>query len=101
MISKASYGTRKGISTFFSFVNDRTDDEDFSLESATVSTVPAHDEYPRKASIILAQGKFADAIAEIERGHEAIMDFLQRSNFPELVSKSAEIAWFSTNGLRK
>jgi excinuclease UvrABC helicase subunit UvrB len=46
-----------------------------------------------KASIILAQGKFADAIAEIERGREAIMDFLQQSNFPELVSKSAEIAF--------
>src|SRR2546423_1812257 len=46
-----------------------------------------------KASIFLAQGKFADAIAEIERGREAIVDFLQQSNFPELVSKSAEIAF--------
>jgi excinuclease UvrABC helicase subunit UvrB len=46
-----------------------------------------------KASIFLAQGKFADAIAEIERGRETIVDFLQQSNFPELVSKSAEIAF--------
>jgi excinuclease UvrABC helicase subunit UvrB len=46
-----------------------------------------------KASIFLAQGKFADAIVEIERGREAIVDFLQQSNFPELVSKSAEIAF--------
>jgi excinuclease UvrABC helicase subunit UvrB len=46
-----------------------------------------------KGSIFLAQGKFADAIAEIERGREAIMEFLQQSNFPELVSKSAEIAF--------
>jgi excinuclease UvrABC helicase subunit UvrB len=46
-----------------------------------------------KASIFLAQGKFADAIGEIERGREAIVDFLQQSNFPELVSKSAEIAF--------
>src|ERR1700719_4210766 len=46
-----------------------------------------------KASIFLAQGKFADAIAEIERGREAIVDFLQQSNFSELVSKSSEIAF--------
>jgi excinuclease UvrABC helicase subunit UvrB len=46
-----------------------------------------------KASISLAQGKFPDAIAEIEHGREAIVDFLQQSNFPELVSKSAEIAF--------
>src|SRR5258708_20613271 len=46
-----------------------------------------------KASIFLAQGKFADAIAEIERGRESIVDFLQQSNFPELASKSAEIAF--------
>ncbi len=46
-----------------------------------------------KASIFLGQGKFADAITEIERGREAIVDFLQHSNFPELASKSAEIAF--------
>src|SRR5438132_10222431 len=46
-----------------------------------------------KASILLGEGKFADAIAEIERGREAIVDFLQQSNFPELVSKSSEIAF--------
>src|SRR5881275_2128902 len=46
-----------------------------------------------KASIFLGQGKFPEAIAEIERGREAIVDFLQQSNFPELVSKSAEIAF--------
>src|SRR5438046_5507435 len=45
------------------------------------------------ASIFLAQGIFDDAMAEIERGREAIVDFLQRSNFPELASKSAEIAF--------
>ena len=46
-----------------------------------------------KASIFLAQGRFADAMAEIERGREAIVDFLQQSNFPELASKSAEIGF--------
>ncbi len=46
-----------------------------------------------RASILLNQGKFSEAIAEIERGREAIVEFLQKSNFPELVSKSAEIAF--------
>ncbi len=46
-----------------------------------------------KASILLGQGKFAEAIAEIERGRDAITDFFQHSNFPELVSKSSEIAF--------
>jgi len=32
-------------------------------------------------------------MAEIERGRDAIADFFQQSNFPELVSKSSEIAF--------
>jgi UvrB/uvrC motif len=46
-----------------------------------------------KASILLGEGKFADAIHEIEAGRDAITEFLQQSNFPELVSKSSEIAF--------
>src|SRR5438046_5479927 len=46
-----------------------------------------------KASILLGQGKFAEAMGEIERGRDAITEFLQQSNFPELVSKSSEIAF--------
>ena len=44
-----------------------------------------------RASILLGQGKFAEAMSEIQRGREAIADFFQRSNFPELASKSSEI----------
>jgi hypothetical protein len=44
-----------------------------------------------KASIFLSQGKFAEAIAEIERGRDAIHEFFQRSNFPELASRSSEV----------
>src|SRR5215470_1648765 len=44
-----------------------------------------------KASILLGQGKFPEAIAEIKRGREAILAFFQKSNFPELVAKSSEI----------
>src|SRR5881398_3259517 len=48
-----------------------------------------------KASILLGQGKFPEAVAEIERGRDAIGDFFQDSNFPELVSKSSEIAFLN------
>jgi hypothetical protein len=44
-----------------------------------------------RASILLGQGKFAEAMSEIRRGRDAIADFFQRSNFPELASKSSEI----------
>jgi len=46
-----------------------------------------------KASILLAQGKFQEAMTEIQRGRGAISDFFQRSHFPELASKSSEIAF--------
>ena len=46
-----------------------------------------------KASILLASGKFVEAMREIERGRDAIVEFFQRSNFPELASKSSEISF--------
>src|SRR5437764_3757327 len=77
----------------FTFVNEHTDREGFSwgLQQRRPYVIMMNTR--AKASISLAQGKFAEAIAEIERGREAIVDFLQQSNFSELVSKSAEIAF--------
>src|SRR5437870_12442781 len=46
-----------------------------------------------KASIFLGQGKFGEAMAEIERGRDAITNFFLHSNFPELASKNSEIAF--------
>lgn len=46
-----------------------------------------------KASILLNDGKFSEAMREIERGRDTIIDFFQQSHFPELVSKSSEIAF--------
>jgi len=46
-----------------------------------------------KASILLGEGKFADAMREIEAGRDAIQDFFNQSSFPELVSKSSELAF--------
>ena len=48
-----------------------------------------------RASILLAQGKFPDAMTEIQRGRDAIYDFFQRSSFPELAAKSSEIAFLN------
>jgi hypothetical protein len=44
-----------------------------------------------KASICLGQGNFPQAIVEIEKGRDAIFDFFQKSNFPELAAKSSEV----------
>ena len=40
-----------------------------------------------KASIFLGEGKFAEAMKEIERGRDTITEFFQQSNFPELSRK--------------
>ena len=77
----------------FTFVTEHTDREElsWSLQQFRPYVLMMHTR--AKASILLGQGKFADAIAEIERGRDAIADFFQHSNFPELASKSAEIAF--------
>lgn len=46
-----------------------------------------------KASILLGEGRFADAMREIERGRDAIQEFFQQANLPELAPKSSEIAF--------
>src|SRR5712675_3128014 len=77
----------------FSFVNEHTDREDFSWGMQQFRPYVLMMNTRAKASIFLAQGKFADAITEIERGRESIVDFLQQSNFPELLSMTDEIAF--------
>lgn len=46
-----------------------------------------------KASIFLNDRKFAEAMREIEAGRDIIVEFFQQSNFPELATKSSEIAF--------
>src|SRR5438045_9051282 len=46
-----------------------------------------------KASILLGEGKFAEAMREIEQGRDAIQEFFQQSSFPELAAKSSELAF--------
>src|SRR2546427_4101102 len=77
----------------FTFVTEHTDRDELSWTLQQFRPYVLMMNTRANASILLGQGKFAEAIAEIEHGREAIVDFLQRSNFPELVSKSSEIAF--------
>jgi hypothetical protein len=75
------------------FVAEHTDREEFAWSLQQFRPYVLMMNTRARASIFLGQGKFSEAIAEIERGRDAIVEFLQQSNFPELVSKSAEIAF--------
>src|SRR5437660_11956433 len=77
----------------FTFVTEHTDRDDFSWALQQFRPYVVMMNTRAKASILLGEGKFAEAVAEIERGRDAIAAFFQRSNFPELVSKSSEIAF--------
>src|SRR6266702_7843161 len=77
----------------FTFVTEHTDREELSWSLQQFRPYVLMMNTRAKASILLGEGKFAEAVAEIERGREAIADFFQHSNFPELISKSSEIAF--------
>src|SRR4029450_2098333 len=77
----------------FPFVAEHTDREELSWSLQQFRPYVLMMNTRAKASIFLGQGKFPEAIVEIERGRDAIVDFLQQSNFPELLSKSSEIAF--------
>jgi len=77
----------------FSFVAEHTDREELSWSLQQFRPYVLMMNTRAKASILLGQGKFGEAAAEIERGRDAITDFFQHSSFPELVSKSSEVAF--------
>src|SRR6266566_5674257 len=77
----------------FTFVAEHTNREEFSWALQQFRPYVLMMNTRAKASILLAQGKFGEAMSEIERGRDAIAEFFQHSNFPELASKSSEIAF--------
>jgi hypothetical protein len=77
----------------FTFVAEHTDREELSWSLQQFRPYVLMMNTRAKASIFLGQGKFGDAMAEIERGRDAIANFFHHSNFPELASKSSEIAF--------
>ena len=77
----------------FDFVADHTQRDDLVWNLQQFRPYVLMMNTRARASILLQQGKFPDAIREIQRGRDAIASFYDRSNFPELVSKSSEIAF--------
>jgi hypothetical protein len=77
----------------FTFVTEHTDRDELSWSLQQFRPYVLMMNTRAKASILLAQGKFGEAMSEIERGRDAIAEFFQHSNFPELVSKSSEVAF--------
>lgn len=77
----------------FEFVSEHTDRDDLVWSFQQFRPYVLMMNTRAKASILLGDGKFAEAMREIERGRDAIVDFFQDSNFPELAQKSSEIAF--------
>src|SRR5438094_3131897 len=77
----------------FTFVTEHTDREELSWCLQQFRPYVLMMNTRAKASIFLGQGKFGEAMAEIERGRDAITNFFLHSNFPELSSKNLEIAF--------
>jgi len=77
----------------FSFVTEHTDREELSWTMQQFRPYVLMMNTRAKASILLGQGKFAEAMDQIQRGRDGIAEFFQGSSAPELVSKSSEIAF--------
>lgn len=77
----------------FHFVSEHTDREEVGWSFQQFRPYVQMMNTRAKASILLGDGKFADAMREIERGRDGIQEFFQQSNFPELAQKSSEVAF--------
>jgi hypothetical protein len=77
----------------FTFVTEHTDRDELSWTMQQFRPYVLMMNTRAKASILLAQGKFAEAMLQIQFGRDGIADFFQRSSAPELAAKSSEIAF--------
>lgn len=77
----------------FDFVAEHTDREELVWNLQQFRPYVLMMNTRGRASLLLAQSKFQEAIREIQHGREVIAEFFQRSHYPELVSKSSEIAF--------
>ncbi len=75
----------------FDFVAAHTEREDLTWSMQQFRPYVLMMNTRAKASIFLSQGRFPEAMVEIEQGRDTIAEFFHRSNFPELASKSSEI----------
>src|SRR3954468_24073053 len=72
----------------FDFVVAHTDREEVSWTLQQFRPYVLMMNTRARASIYLAQGKFMEGMDQIEQGRDAILEFFQKSNFPELAAKS-------------
>jgi len=77
----------------FSFVDKHSQREDFVWNFQQFRPYVLMMNTRAKASLLLNDSKFTEAMREIETGRDAIVEFFQESNFPELVGKSSEVAF--------
>ncbi len=77
----------------FTFVDEHSDREDLVWSFQQFRPYVLMMNTRARVSILLAEGKFAEAIREIEGGRDRIVEFFQHSAFPELEAKSSEIAF--------
>jgi hypothetical protein len=77
----------------FEFVAEHTDRDELAWSFQQFRPYVLMMNTRAKASILLGDGRFADAMREIESGRDAIVDFFQQSSFPEMAQKSSEIAF--------
>lgn len=77
----------------FTFVDEHTDRDEIVWNFQQFRPYVIMMNTRAKASIFLNQRNFAEAIEQIEAGRDLIVEFFQQSNFPELSSRSSEVAF--------
>ena len=77
----------------FDFVAEHTEREEIAWSFQQFRPYVLMMNTRAKASILLSDGKFGEAMREIQHGRDDIEEFFQNSNFPELAQKSSEIAF--------
>jgi len=77
----------------FNFVDKHSQREDFVWNFQQFRPYVLMMNTRAKASLLLNENKFTEAMREIQAGRDAIVEFFQQSNFPELASKSSEVAF--------
>jgi len=77
----------------FTFVDDHTDRDEVIWNFQQFRPYVLMMNTRAKASILLGDGKFAEAMKEIEKGRDTITEFFQQSSIPEMAQKSSELAF--------
>lgn len=77
----------------FAFVAEHTDREEMAWSFQQFRPYVLMMNTRAKASILLGDGKFGEAMREIEAGRDAIAEFFSQSHAPELAAKSSELAF--------